>query len=157
VALHADGDGYKAFELETRCIAPLEFENSAKLEAARDLELDWTAPGDPELARIQVKIDISHHGGAKGKVECDTADDGSLTIASALVDRLVEVGVAGFPTIALTRGSSAAADDEPRAVTLSVLESVERSVEVPGVVSCTDSSHCPNGGRCGTNLLCQAN
>jgi hypothetical protein len=154
VELHADGGDYEGFSLETRCIAPLEFEGTQKLESGRDLELHWTA-ADPALARIQVKVDISHHGGAKGEIECDTADDGAITIASAMVDRLVELGVAGFPTIALTRVSRAEADDEPHAVTLTVLETVERPVELPGVVSCTDSSQCPASQSCGSNLLCQ--
>jgi hypothetical protein len=155
VQLRAAGGDYEAFSLETRCIAPLELEGTSKLEAGRDLQLDWTAAGDAELARIHVKIDISHHGGAKGKIDCDTADDGAITIASDMIDRLVELGVAGFPTISLTRISRAAAEDEPRAVTLSVLETVERPVELPGVVSCTDSSQCPASQQCGSNLLCQ--
>jgi hypothetical protein len=157
VQLRADGDAYAAFSLETHCIAPLEFETSAKLDPDRNLELSWSEPEQPELARIQVKVDISHHGGAKGKIECDTADDGAITIASELVTRLIDLGVAGFPTIGLTRISRTAADDEPRQVTLSVIETVERPVEVPGVVSCTDSSQCPAGQRCDVSLLCQAN
>lgn len=156
VHLEADGDDYPAFSLETRCISPLEFEDTATLEPGRDLTLTWGAPGEPDLARIQIKVDISHHGGAKGKIDCDTADDGEITIASAIVDRLVELGVAGFPTISLTRISRGKAAEEPRAVTLSVLESVERPVEVPGVISCTDSRQCPAGQRCGASLLCQA-
>jgi hypothetical protein len=156
VQLRANGGDYEGFSLETGCIAPLEFEGTQRLESGRDLELGWTAAGDPALARIQVKIDISHHGGAKGKIECDTADDGAITIASTMVDRLVELGVAGFPTIALTRVSRGEADAEPHAVTLTVLETVERPVELPGVVSCTDSSQCPASQSCGSNLLCQA-
>jgi hypothetical protein len=157
VQLRAAGGAYSEFSVETPCIAPLEFEASARLEPGHDLELSWARPGEPELARIQVKVDISHHGGAKGKIECDTADDGSFTIASALVDRLVELGVAGFPTIGLTRISRAAPEDEPRSVTLSLLETVERPVEVPGVMSCTDSSQCPGDQQCNSSLLCQAN
>jgi hypothetical protein len=156
VELEAEGDEYPAFSLETSCISPLEFETTAKLETGRDLALTWGPPGEPDLARIEIKVDISHHGGAKGKIECDTADDGEITIASKIVDRLVGLGVAGFPTISLTRIARGAADDEPSGVTLSVLESVERPVEVPGVISCTDSAQCPAGQRCGTSLLCQA-
>jgi hypothetical protein len=156
VRLKADGDDYPAFSLEASCIEPLEFETAAKLEAGQDLELTWGEPGERDLARIQVKIDISHHGGAKGKIECDTADDGSITIASAMIDRLVELGVAGFPTISLTRVARSSSEDEPRAVTLSVVESVERPVDVPGVTSCTDDKQCPAGQRCATSLVCRA-
>lgn len=154
--LDAEGGEYPAFTIEASCIAPLEFQTRAKLEPGADLALEWTAPGDPDLARIQIKVDISHHGGAKGKIECDTADDGSVSIASALVDRLVELGVAGFPTISLTRVARGTAEAEPRNVTLSVLESVERPVDVPGVVSCTDDGQCPAGQRCSPSLLCKS-
>jgi hypothetical protein len=154
--LEADGGDYAAFSIEASCIAPLEFETRAELKRDTDLALTWAAPGESDLARIQIKVDISHHGGAKGKVECDTADDGQITIASALVDRLVDLGVAGFPTISLTRIARGAPEDEPRNVTLSVLETVERPVEVPGVVSCTDDRQCPAGQRCSTSLLCQS-
>jgi hypothetical protein len=157
VQLKAEGDDYPAFSLETSCIAPLEFDTVARLEPGRDVELKWGEPGEPDLARIEIKIDISHHGGAKGKFECDTADDASITIARALIDRLVELGVAGFPTIALTRIARSSSDDEPRAVTLSLVESVERPVEVPGITSCTDDKQCPAGQRCGTSLVCLAN
>jgi hypothetical protein len=156
VQLQAEGDEYPAFSLETNCIAPLEFETSAKLESRHDLTLAWGTPGEPDLAQIEIKIDISHHGGAKGKIECETADDGSITIASAMVDRLVELGVAGFPTISVTRVARDLTDAEPRAVTLRVLESIERPVEVPGVISCTENSQCPSGQRCAISLLCQA-
>jgi hypothetical protein len=154
--LEAAGARYRAFTLTTSCIAPLAFDAAIKLERERDLQISWASPGDPELARIEVKLDISHHGGAKGKLECDTQDDGELTIPSALIGRLIDLGVAGFPTIALTRRSRSSADEEPRGVSLSVLETVERPVEVPGIMSCTASEQCPAGQKCATNLTCQS-
>ena len=157
VRLAASGDRYAPFKLRTHCIAPLEFDGSIKLERERDLTLRWSAPNDTELARIEVKLDISHHGGAKGKLECNTSDDGELTIPGGLVDRLVDLGVAGFPTIALTRRARSSRDAEPQGVSLSVLETVERPVEVPGVVSCTANGQCAAGQKCATNLTCQPN
>jgi hypothetical protein len=155
VQLHADGGGYNPFARQTRCIAPLDFDASIELVRERDLRLEWSAPRDPQLARIEVKLDISHHGGAKGKIECDTTDDGELTIPSALIDRLVELGVAGFPTIALTRRARSSADAEPRGVSLSVLETVERPVAVPGILSCTGDEQCAGGQKCASDLTCQ--
>ena len=155
VTLRAEGDDYSAFSLEAQCIAPLSFDAAIELAPGRDLQLAWGAPGDPELARVSVKLDISHHGGAKGTVECEASDTGELTIPSALLDRLVELGVAGFPTLALTRRASSVADAEPRGIRLHVLETVELPVRVPGVVSCTADPQCPNGQTCASNLTCQ--
>lgn len=157
VELHTDGGDYAPFMLETRCIAPLSFEPPAgELTRGRDLALMWGAAGDPELAHMLVKLDVSHHGGAKGKIECTARDTGELTIESALIDRLIELGVAGFPTISLTRSAESEAETEPRAVHLSVLETVEHPVQVPGVMSCTADPQCPQGQKCATNLTCQS-
>jgi len=153
--LDAAGGAYPAFALSARCIAPLAFEPVARLEPGVDLQLNWTAPAQPELARIEVKVDVSHHGGAKGKIECDADDSGRLTVDGALVAGLIELGVAGFPTITLTRVMRSAAQREPRQVTLRILEAVERPLDVPGVASCTEDTQCPGGQKCASNLLCQ--
>ncbi|HKP56488.1 MAG TPA: hypothetical protein VJV78_07210 [Polyangiales bacterium] len=155
VELHADGGDYPEFSLETRCIAPLSFDATLRLERGKDLAFTWGSPGRPDLARVQVKLDISHHGGAKGKVECDASDTGELAIAGSLVDRLLDLGVAGFPTIALTRRARSGDSREPHNVHLSVLQTVERAVEVPGVMSCTADPQCPAAQKCATNLTCQ--
>lgn len=156
ISLRSKAGDYAAFEREARCIAPLEFDATPKLETGRDLALAWGEPGEPDLARIEIKLDVSHHGGAKGKIECDTEDTGALVIPSALVDRLVELGVSGFPTIALTRISRSPAEEEPRGITLTLFETVERPVELPGLVSCTDDRNCPGGQRCAADLKCES-
>ena len=79
--------------------------SSITLEKDKPLTLTWTAKGASADSTIHVHLDISHHGGTKGQIECDTADSGSLTIGASLVTQLVNLGVAGFPTVRLTRSS----------------------------------------------------
>jgi hypothetical protein len=151
------GGSYEGFMIETRCIAPLEVGGPFTLEPGKPLALSWTAPGDPDLARIEIRLDISHHGGFAGEIDCDVPDNGAFEIPSALTDQLLDLGVAGFPTVQLTRTASAqAAGGEPSHVTMAVSMFVEREVTIPGLVSCaSDSKQCPDGQTCQTDLTCK--
>lgn len=156
VTLAADGGGeFAPFELNSRCIAPLDFKGPIKLTKGTAAALRWSAPADPKLTRMQIRLDISHHGGSRGKIECDVDDDGSLDLPAAMVTKLIELGVAGFPTIILTRNASGGAAGEPKQVTLSVVESVEESVEIDGLISCTKDTQCPSPQRCQADLTCK--
>jgi hypothetical protein len=154
VRLNADGGTHAALTLEARCIAPLTFSGPVVVERGRGLDLRWSMPGEPELARIQVKLDISHHGGTKGKIECDVADLGALHVPATLVDALVQLGVAGFPTISVTRVARSATP-EPRQVRLLISENVEQPVEIPGLVSCLEDEDCASGQTCQSDRRCR--
>jgi hypothetical protein len=157
IELSLAGDsGVAAFTLKGAGIAPLALVNGDKypLTKGKPLELVWTAPSKATGSRLQVKLDISHHGGSKGKIECDVADDGSLTIPATLVDALAELGVAGFPTIVLTRAAISSVNTALGRVDLRVYSYVERAIEVPGVVSCSGAGDCPTGKSCRDDLTC---
>jgi hypothetical protein len=157
IELSLAGDsGISAFTLKGAGIAPLVLINGDKypLTQGKPLELVWTAPSKAAGSRLQVKLDISHHGGSKGKIECDVADDGSLTIPAALVDALAELGVAGFPTIVLTRSAITSSNTALGRVELRLYSYVERAIEVPGVVSCSGAGDCPTGKSCRDDLTC---
>lgn len=156
VTLEVEGGAYESFELQSKCIAPLEFEGPIQLQKDTDLALTWQAPADPSLARIQVRLNISHHGGSRGEIRCDVEDNGSLTLPKAMVNRLLDLGVAGFPTIILTRiASGGVSAGQPEHVQLVVQQYVERAVEIEGLVSCNDSMLCPMGQTCQTDLTCK--
>jgi hypothetical protein len=156
LTLAADGGSYAAFTLKASCISPLEFPGPVALEKGKPLALSWKAPGEPDLSRIQLRLDISHHGGSRGKIECDVADSGKLEIASALVDKLLDLGVAGFPTIILTRiASGGSGDAEPKHVQFNVQQNVERAVEIAGLLSCADDSQCTTPKTCQADLTCK--
>jgi hypothetical protein len=154
VTVEATGGALGALVLRAAAIAPLVLgETSYAIAAGSPLTLTWTA-GGVAAARIKVHLDISHHGGTKGTLECDVADTGSLTIAATLVTKLVALGVAGFPSIAVTRISSGEASTQLGRVTLIITSPVDRSVTVFGVKSCTANSDCTLPQICRVNLTC---
>jgi len=156
VRLTTGGGSYPSFTLESRCIAPLEITGGVRIEDGQALALRWPAPGQTDLARIKIKVDISHHGGAKGKIECDVADTGTLDVPAALVDQLVDLGIAGWPTVAITReASSPVTAGTPENVALMISQNGEQPIEIPGLVSCTANEHCPAGQTCQPEQACR--
>lgn len=156
VSLAVEGGAYTGFELKARCISPLDFTASVKLTKGSPAKLEWKAPSDKSLARIKLRLDISHHGGSRGKIECDVDDNGSLELPAAMVSKLLDLGVAGYPTVILTRVvSGGVASGEPQHVQFLVQESVERAVEIDGLLSCTEDSQCPSPKTCQSDLTCK--
>jgi hypothetical protein len=156
VTIEAEGGEFEPFSIETRCIGELEVGGPFALEPGKPVKLAWSAPQDDELAFIHIRLNISHHGGDRGELQCDVPDTGAYEIPASLVDKLLDLGVAGFPTIQLTRTVVAHAEGEPAKVTLEVKMLVEREVTIPGLVSCaSDSSACPAGQECQTDLTCK--
>jgi hypothetical protein len=149
--------GIAAFTLKGKGIATLELVNgeSYPLAAGKGLALAWKAAAQATASRILLKLDISHHGGSKGKIECDVDDDGSFTIPAKLVDALTALGVAGFPSVSITRTSITSALTARGRIDLRLFSYFDRPVEVPGLVSCTgDDTECPTGKKCRDDKTC---
>jgi hypothetical protein len=155
VRMTAPGGALGPISIDSRGIAPLVFDQIAAPVIGQPLKLTWTPPGRPELGRIELKLDISHHGGAKGKIECNVADTGSFEIPEAQITRLIALGVAGYPTIVLARVAAGKAALPAGVVTLRVLSTVERAVQIDGLRSCTTDNQCPAGMTCQTDLTCK--
>lgn len=157
LSLSVEGGAYSSFELQTKCIAPLDFQGPIKLDKGVPLKLSWGAPGDAKLARLQVRLNISHHGGTRGEVRCEVDDNGSLELPATMVDRLLDLGVAGFPTIILTRVSTGSASgDGPANVEFIVQQYVEREIVIAGLESCNENTACPAGKTCdNSDLTCK--
>ena len=152
----AGSAAFPGFNAAAKGIAPLSLTTTAfALKMGSALSLAWKAPTKPELSRLGVKLDISHHGGTKGVIECDVPDTGSLEIAAPLATRLLALGVAGFPTIKVTRSSTGRASTPRGSVELQVVEEVERAVQIDGLVSCSGPSDCPTGKTCQADLSCK--
>jgi hypothetical protein len=154
VRVTAAGGALGAFALEARAIAPLAFEQSPALVAGQPVPLTWTPPAQGGT-RIEASLDISHHGGAKGRIECDVPDSGHLELSADQVTRLLALGVAGFPTIVLARVSTGTTAVRAGGITLRVVSAVERPVQIEGLRSCKDDSQCPPGKLCRSDLTCQ--
>jgi hypothetical protein len=149
IELTAEGGGHGAFKIEALCIAPLETSPQVTLMKGSPLALRWTAQAATGT-RIHVLLDISQHGTSKGRIECDTADDGMLDVPAKLVDALIDLGISGFPTVLLTRENEGKSGN----VVLNVSAPYRSAVEIPGLTSCTEDSECPMGQKCLSDLKC---
>jgi hypothetical protein len=154
VKLNAKGAEAAAFDITSHGIAPLELTTTNfGLKSGSAFALAWKAPAKGD-SRIQIKLDISHHGGTKGKVECDVPDNGSLSISAELITRLLKLGFAGFPTVVVGRVSSATARIATGAVEFKVVSEIEQGVQIDGLTSCSDNADCPMGKTCQVDLSC---
>lgn len=157
IELSLSGDtGIAAFSLQGKGITTLELINgdSYPLAAGKGLALAWKAAAQATGSRILLKLDISHHGGSKGKIECDVDDDGSFTIPAKLVDALTALGVAGFPSVSITRAAVTSVATTKGRVDLRLFSSSDRPVDVPGVESCGADTECATGKKCRDDKTC---
>ena len=151
IELAAEGGEVGAFTLKGRGIAPLELTGRKEgypLERGKGIDLAWKPAASGGNTRVQVKLDISHHGGTRGKIECDVADSGALTIPASLTDALTDLGTAGFPTIVVTRSAVTSTTTRLGRVDLRVYMYVESDVHIPGLISCDGNADCPMGQTC---------
>lgn len=157
IKLQASGGDYSQFELSTPGVDPIHITTTDfALETGKAFELAWDAAKDPKASKVYVKLDISHHGGIRGMIECSTDDDGTLTISADLMSELIGLGVAGYPSVVLMRQSIDTAPIEPGIVKLEVSSRAERYVTLAGVESCTTDEDCTNGKKCRTtDSTCQ--
>lgn len=155
VTVSAAGDtGLGAFGVNGKAIARLVLLNdSIVLEDGKPVQLRWTPPGKDVGSTIAVKVDISHHGGSKGTIECETADNGSLDISASLVDALKALGISGWPTIDISRRT--VGTNTQVGVNLEIESPISRSLSIPGLISCTGDEHCPDGKTCQPDLQCK--
>lgn len=157
IELVASGSAFTpAFTVGTRGVAKLALTTPTPIALAEGTPLDlaWTPPTAPGSV-IDVKLDISHHGGTKGKIDCHTDDTGTLQIAASLIDQLLDLGAAGYPTVILTRSHTGGAAVTGGRVDLIAQSTIERPLTVPGITSCTDDSECPSPQTCQPDLTCR--
>lgn len=156
VSFSAAGDYYAPFTVSSVGIAPLVFgSQSLTVETGKPLPISWTAPGKSGQTRIYVKLDISHHGGTKGMIECDAEDTGALELPAALITKLLDLGVAGYPTIIVARRASGSTTITQGRIDLVLSSQIEQAVEIPGLTSCTADTDCPMGQTCQSDLTCK--
>jgi len=147
-----------ALRLGAQAIAPLELLTEAPLSFDPDalILVRWTPAASTSRSRVEVRVDISHHGGQKGELLCNTEDDGELELPPALVQGLIDLGVAGFPSLTVTRESRSEQTDAP-GLTLKIFSTLTLALEIPGIVSCTEDGAqdvCPDGQTCLVTHVC---
>jgi hypothetical protein len=149
VSMSAAGKGdYPAFSIQTQCIAPLVVTNSSiAIESGKTFTLSWT-PSTAAAARIQLTFDLSHHGGSKGKIMCDTADTGSLQVSGTLLESLIALGVTGYPKAYFTRALTGTTTVGSGQAQLKVYSDLDYVAQIPGLVSCQNDTECQSGQTC---------
>jgi hypothetical protein len=151
IILAASGGAvYPAFSIPAQCIAPLVVANSSiSIESGKTFTLNWTA-GTVAGTRIYVEFDLSHHGGSKGQIRCDTADTGTLQVSGTLLESLIALGVTGYPKATVKRyltGTTAVGSGN---ADLTVYSDLLFTAEMPGLISCQNDTQCPTGQTCQT-------
>lgn len=155
LVFEAAGGDVPAFTLTSHGIAPLGLTASEfPLQDGQPMPIAWNASAGGH-SEIHIKLDISHHGGSRGQIECLTADDGAFELPAALLGRLLDLGVAGFPTVIVARKSIGVTNLRTTRVELLVQSVVERPVLIEGLVSCFDDADCAPDQTCQPNLTCR--
>lgn len=138
------------FTAGIKCITALVLTSQVPIpvHTGQPMHLTWTPPGQAGISRIQIALEIAHHGGYRGQIDCDVPDTGSFDIPAPLVTGLVNLGLAGYPSVSVARVSSKTPPGEPGAK-LSMPARVEVEVDT-GVISCGGgtSPPCPTGMSC---------
>ena len=150
LSISAAGGASGAFTLHGEGLEPLAVPNGAlTLVSGQALTVTWTPPASPEAGTIEIVVDAAHHGGTLARLECGALPDtGTATIDGALVAALVSKGVAGFPTITITRRTVDSTSIAAGCVDFSVSSSVTNAITVcQSAGSCTMSCNC--GGSSG--------
>jgi hypothetical protein len=139
------------------CIASLAVQTAEPVQVVLDapLSLSWQPALSVARSHVVVTLDVSHHGGLKGKLECTHADDGQLQISRELLRALIDLGTAGFPALTMRRVSRTSAQLDGGPVALEVSSAVTLSLKLPGVTSCTRSQDCAAGQTCAADLTCR--
>lgn len=140
--------------LEARCIPQLELTGPDPIPvmSGEPVKVSWVSTTDIGDARVRIGLDIAHHGGKKGQIDCSVPDTGSFEIPEPLVTKLVGLGLAGYPTISLTR-VSVGIDSKREEVQLVMASNVVRAVDT-GVISCQEEWQCPDGHKCLETRVC---
>lgn len=153
--LSAPGDELAGFELAGAGIAPLAgVPAELALERGAGLTVTWT-PGAEPAARVRLVLDLAHHGGVAASLECDGLDDsGQFDVPTTLVDALMDIGVAGYPTITVSRRTGDHADLTEGCVEFTIVSETVSDLIVPGVTSCTFDEDCGDQEICREDLTC---
>ena len=157
VTLSAEGgEVYPAFSIESSGIVPLELTSADPLPMASGdpVVITWTPPGSSSQSRIEVDVDISHHGGQAGRIYCDVEDNGSLTISANLVTQLMALGYSGWPSVAVKRISRGTTELSSGLVELNIFSQIDQPISIPNLVSCAGDTDCPGDQTCQSDLKC---
>lgn len=142
LTLAATGAFHPAFTVATTGVSPLVLRTDRfELGSGKPLLVEWEAGSNAD-ATVTLSLNVSRHGGSAGYLECKSSDSGSLTIPAGPITRLIELGVAGFPQLIVTRTSRGEAALPAGKIVLQSTAVAIPTLAVEGLCSCFDSTDC---------------
>ena len=149
------GGDYAPFSLEARAVEPLAFDGAdLSIGHGRSLDVTWTPPTRPGAAHIVAMVVLQPSVGGP-IIECTFPDTGAASIPASLLDRLIDLGINGYPSLRLLRRTVTSTNIAPGCVELEVDATVRRSLSVDGVTLCSDSTECPPPLTCQPTYTCR--
>lgn len=144
VTVNGGADDATKFTVKGKCIDPLELtgESPIPFEANKETTVTWKPGSNPDDAHIIARFDISHHGGLKGLILCDSSDTGSIKVDGSLVAGLIQLGTAGYPVVRVMRLGATTAPAGSGTATLNIQSTIEWPLKVPGIDSCATNDDC---------------
>jgi len=153
IVLSASGDGERApFSLFGLGSEPLAQAPSWQLVAGAGLDVSWSAPTSEVATTVLIELTIDQHGASPLTLSCELPDTGSAVIPSAIVNRMIDSGVSGFPNGRLMRRTVDHVDLDVGCVELVVGSPLAANVSVAGFTPCNTSADCPSGQTCNIAL-----
>ncbi len=158
--LSTSGGDYEPIELRGWGVSPFQMgPNPITVAGGAATSLEWGVPDEVGPARVHVSLNIDNHGSSEARIDCDFADTGSGQIPAALIEGLFAEGTSGGPTLQIARRTATSTQIPPGCVDLLVASSPTATgldVTVAGLITCDDSSPCPEGQTCDTlEHLCE--
>ena len=155
IELTATGGDVEPFTLRGWGVSALVIdETTVEVEAGAALALSWTPPPADGPAQVVLALNVNGHGLVGKRIACVVDDSGAFTIPEPLITALVDDGLSGFPTLAVTRSSADRVELASGCVDFRVETTRVLEVTVPGLISCDSPDDCPDGQTCQADLSC---
>ena len=154
VGLAATGGPVSPFTLAGEGIEPLRFDGDGAVVArGRSFRFTWTPPAEPTRAMVKAVL-ILTPSMPVSIVDCDLPDDGVGEMPAALVDRLLDDGINGYPHLYLSRQTVDSRDTERGCIEFWVRSRLRSNPPVEGVTSCSETGECLPPATCLPNFTC---
>ncbi|MFO0589339.1 MAG: hypothetical protein U0441_17510 [Polyangiaceae bacterium] len=148
ITLGAEGAAFPKFTLYGRGFKPMEIPATKyTLKKGEPLDVTWTKD-DQAVATVSVRINVDQHGNSPVELVCELADTGSIAIPSTLIDKLIDFGVTGFPSIHISRHTVDSVNPGGGCVEFEVYSHRLGDLEVADHLPCDPSHPCPVGYTC---------
>ncbi len=155
LTLSAEGGDFEPFALTAYGSSPITaVTNEISVDRDTPMQVAWNAD-DNDRAQIQLNVIFNVHGATSGWIICDVPDTGSFEVPAALVTKLIDLGLSGFPKVELVRRSIDTASIAEGCVELSVYSLAKLDVQVAGLNSCNGVEDCESGQVCNDQLVCE--